>query len=156
VEISDNVTKSEIEVFASLLKQDSSKGHYDKQFADLTFCKNYLSHINKTSQIPDYPSSGLILVFRVSNKAVIFAVVCNSVISDFDSEILFFSTLSHCRKQGFGEAAIKLILEEVKSKSVLARCIPKSRPMCRLLNRCGFNQVTLGSAKNVNFVHQNC
>jgi hypothetical protein len=156
VEISDNVTNDEIEVFASLIKQDSIKGHYDKQFSDLTFCKKYLFHIKQTSQILGYPSTGLILVFRVDHKAVSFAVVCSSFVSEFDSEILFFSTLSQHRKQGSGKAAIELILEEVKGKSVLARCVPKSKAMCRLLNRRGFNQITLGNSKNVNFVHKNC
>jgi len=156
VEISDNITNDEIDVFASLIKQDSIKGHYDKQFSDLVFCKKYLSHINKTSQILGYPSSGLILVFRVDNKAVSFAVVCSSFVPEYDSEILFFSTLSQHRKQGSGETAIGLILEEVKGKSVLARCIPKSKAMCRLLNRRGFSEVTLGNSKNVNFVHKNC
>lgn len=154
--ISDNITKEELDIFASLLKQDSAKGHYDKQFTDLAFNKNYLTHISNTSEIIGYPGSALILVFRENNNPVCFAVVCSSFVPEFDSEILFFSTLSHRRKRGFGEAAIKLILEEVKGKSVLARCIPKSKAMIRLLNRSGFNQITLGSSKNINFVHQNC
>lgn len=155
MEISDRPTKEEIDIMSSLIKQDSMKGHYDKSFTELSFCQSYFSHIDKTCQIPGYPGSGLLMVFRENDKAVCFSVVCSSPLPEFDCEILFFSTLSQHRRKGFGQAAIRLILEEVKGKSVIARCLPKSKAMAQLLNETGFKRFQFGESINLNFVHQN-
>jgi len=155
MDINDKLTNQEIEMFAKLLAEGSKDGHYAKEFNNADSNYNYLLKVHEDLVVPNYGQSGLLLVFREKDKPVCFSLVCSSFISQFKSEILFFSVPKEERRKGYGKKAIELILEEIKGQSVIARCMPKSTYMVQILSKCGFTKVDLGKTSNINLAHQN-
>lgn len=152
LEISDSPTPQEIHTFARLLSEGARGRHYAKQHEDVEFNRTYLSSIHESSEIPYYESKGYILTFRESGQTVGFSVVCGCPFPQFDFEILLFSVPKKMQRHGYGYEAIKLILSEVSGKSVLARCMPKSTYMVKLLEKAKFKEVDIGTSSNINYV----
>ena len=155
MDISDRLTNQEIEMFAKLLAEGSRDGHYAKEFSNPDANFNYLTKVHEDLIVPNYGQKGILLVFHEKDKPVCFSLVCTSFIPQFKSEILFFSVPKNERRKGYGKKSIELILEEIRGQSVIARCMPRSTHMVKLLSKCGFGQVDLGESTNINLVHQN-
>lgn len=155
MDISDRLTNQEIEIFAKLLAKDSRDGHYAKEFNNADLNCNYLFKVHEELVVPNYGQKGILLVFHEKDRPVCFSLVCTSFIPQYKSEILFFSVPKQERRKGYGKKSIELLLEEIKGKSVIARCMPKSTYMVQLLNKCGFIQVDLGKSNNINLAHLN-
>jgi RimJ/RimL family protein N-acetyltransferase len=155
MDISDRLTNQEIEMFAKLLAEGSRDGHFAKEFSNADSNYNYLLKVHEDLIVPNYGQRGFLLVFREKDNPVCFSLVCSSFLSQFNSEILFFSVLKEERRKGYGKKAIELILEEIKGQSVIARCMPKSTYMIQLLGKCGFTKVNFKKSSNINLAHQN-
>lgn len=155
MEISEYLLKEEIKLFAKQLVKDTSEKHFAQQHANLQYNINFIESVAKNNAIPNYPATGTALVFKVDEQPVAFAIICSSVVPQFGSELLFFTTLSEHRRKGYASKSIQLIRSEVKGISILARCMPSSKPMINLLKKSGFSDVKLPRSKNTNLMHPN-
>ena len=156
MDITDNLTATEIELFAKSLSESARDGHFVDMFSNKSLSLKYLNEVSTRGLVPEYGNAkGLLFAFKENNECVCFALVCTSIIPLADAELLFFVVPKIHRNKGNAKKSMRLLLSELKGSSLIARCMPKSTFMIDLLVKTGFSKINLGKSKNINLIYKN-